>query len=137
MTNKAMNFQAPSEEDHRPNFLREMIGFTVQRLVALEVEPLVGMELGARTLDRLSQRNRYRDRDWKTRVGTVEFRNPKLPKESYFSGLLELRRMPETALTAVMQEAFIQGVSTCSLDDLIQAMGVSGIFKSRVSRLYG
>jgi len=74
----------------------------------------------------------YRDRSWETRD---ELRIPKLRKDSYFPGFLEPRRMAEKALTAVVQEAYVQGVSTRSVDDLVQAMGMSGISKSQVSRL--
>src|SRR6202035_1513430 len=77
----------------------------------------------------------YRDRAWETRAGTVELRIPKLRKGSYFPGFLEPRRMAEKALTAVIQEAYIQGISTRSVDDLVKAMGMSGISKSQVSRL--
>jgi putative transposase len=137
MTNETMNLQALLEKTTDPDFLREMIGFTAQRLMALEVEALTGAEPGARTPDRLNQRNGYRDRDWDTRAGTIELRIPKLRKGSYFPAFLEPRRMAEKALTAVIQEAYIQGVSTRSVDDLIQAMGMSGISKSQVSRLCG
>src|SRR5580692_1106558 len=137
MTNETMNLQTLLEKTTDPDFLREMIGFTAQRLMALEVETLTGAEPGARTPDRLNQRNGYRDRDWETRAGTVELRIPKLRKGSYFPAFLEPRRMAEKALTAVIQEAYIQGVSTRSVDDLVQAMGMTGISKSQVSRLCG
>ena len=84
---------------------------------------------------RISHRNGYRERTWETRAGTVELRIPKLRKGTYFPGFLEPRRMAEKALTAVIQEAYIQGVSTRSVDDLVQAMGMTGISKSQVSRL--
>jgi putative transposase len=137
MTTETMNLQTLLEKTTDPDFLREMISFTAQRLMALEVETLTGAEPGARTPDRLNHRNGYRDRDWETRAGTVELRIPKLRKGSYFPAFLEPRRMAEKALTAVIQEAYVQGVSTRSVDDLVQAMGMSGISKSQVSRLCG
>jgi transposase-like protein len=110
--------------------LRELIGFTAQRLMELEVEGLTGAPHGSRAPDRLTHRNGYREREWETRAGTVELRIPKLRKGSYFPGFLEPRRMAEKALTAVIQEAYVQGISTRSVDDLVQAMGMSGISKS-------
>ena len=83
----------------------------------------------------LSSAGGYRDRDWQTRAGTVELRIPKLRKGSYFPGFLEPRRMAERALTTVIQEAYVHGISTRSLDDLVKALGMDGISKSQVSRL--
>jgi putative transposase len=135
MTDDMMNLQALLEKTPDANFLREMIGFAAQRLMELEVEGLTGATYGEKSQDRLVQRNGYRDRIWETRAGSVELRIPKLRKGSYFPGFLEPRRMAEKALAAVVQEAYVHGVSTRSVDDLVQAMGISGISKSQVSRL--
>src|SRR6195256_1182249 len=137
MTTDMMSLQALLEKSCDTDLLREMIGFAAHRLMELEVENQTGAAHGERSADRITHRNGYRDRDWETRAGTVELRIPKLRKGSYFPGFLEPRRMAEKALTAVIQEAYIQGVSTRSVDDLVQAMGMSGISKSQVSRLCG
>ena len=137
MTVETMNLQELLEKTTDADFLREMIGYTAQRLMDVEVEALTGAAPGVRGPSRLNQRNGYRDRSWETRAGTVELRIPKLRKGSYFPGFLEPRRTAEKALTAVIQEAYIQGVSTRSVDLLVQAMGMSGISKSQVSRLCG
>ncbi len=135
MTDEMMALRSMLEKGTDAELLREMIGFAAERLMELEVGVLTGAGYGEKSADRLAQRNGYRDRDWHTRAGTVELRIPKLRKGSYFPGFLEPRRMAEKALTAVIQEAYIQGISTRSVDDLVKAMGMTGISKSQVSRL--
>ena len=135
MTNDMMTLRALIEKAPDADLLREMIGFAAHRLMELEVQGLTGASWGEKTAERLVQRNGYRDRGWETRAGTVELRIPKLRRGSYFPCFLEPRRLAEKALTAVIQEAYVQGISTRSVDDLVKALGMSGISKSQVSRL--
>jgi transposase-like protein len=135
MTDDKIALREMLEKGSDATFLREMIGFAAQRLMELEVGEVTGAAHGERSPDRLVQRNGYRDRDWQTRAGTVELRIPKLRRGSYFPAFLEPRRTAEKALTAVIQEAYVQGISTRSVDDLVRAMGMEGISRSQVSRL--
>jgi transposase-like protein len=137
MTDDKIALRALLEKGSDTTFLREMIGFAAERLMALETEALCGAAPGERSAARLNQRNGYRDRDWQTRAGTVELRIPKLRHGSYFPAFLEPRRLAEKAITSVVQEAYVQGVSTRSVDDLVKALGMEGISKSQVSRLCG
>ena len=137
MTDEMMSLRTLLEKSSDAELLREMVGFAAQRLMELEVEGLTGAAHGERSPERINHRNGYRDRVWETRAGAVELRIPKLRRSSYFPSFLEPRRMAEKALAAVIQEAYIQGVSTRSVDELVRAMGMTGISKSQVSRLCG
>ena len=137
MTDEMMSLRTLLEKSSDADLLREMVGFAAQRLMELEIESLTGAGHGERSPERINHRNGYRDRVWETRAGAVELRIPKLRRSSYFPGFLEPRRMAEKALAAVIQEAYIQGVSTRSVDELVRAMGMTGISKSQVSRLCG
>jgi putative transposase len=123
------------EKGSDADLLREMIGFVAQRLMDVDAESLCGAGHGERSAERSNSRNGYRERVWETRAGTVPLRIPKLRQGSYFPGFLEPRRTAEKALTAVIQEAYVQGISTRSVDELVKALGMSGISKSQVSRL--
>ena len=119
------------------DMLRQMVQFMAQRLMDMDVESLCGAGYDEKSAERLNSRNGYRDRSWETRTGTVALKIPKLRQGSYFPGFLEPRRTAEKALAAVIQEAYVHGVSTRSVDDLVKAMGMTGISKSQVSRLCG
>jgi transposase-like protein len=117
------------------DFLREGVRVLGQALMELEVAQHVGADRYERTSERTGQRNGYRERAWDTRVGTVNLRVPRVRDGSFFPSLLDPRKRAERALVAVVQEAYVQGVSTRRVDDLVAALGLQGISKSQVSRL--
>lgn len=135
MTEDRIALEALIEKAPDADFLREMISFAAERLMALEVDGICGAGHGERNAERSNHRNGYRERAWETRAGAITLPIPKLRKGSYLPFFLEPRRTAEKALVAVIQEAYIQGISTRSVDDLVKAMGMSGISKSQVSRL--
>ena len=117
------------------NFLRSVAEAVMQLLMETDVEGMIGAGRHERTGDRQTYRNGYRDRTLDTRLGSLQLRIPKLRQGSYFPPFLEPRKTSEKALVAVIQEAWIGGVSTRRVDDLVQAMGLAGISKSTVSKL--
>src|SRR6476659_8936500 len=135
MTDDRMALIELIEKGADTDLVREMLAFAAERMMALEVEALTGAPAGVRSPERLNHRNGYRERAWETRAGRIDLAIPKLRKGSYFPAFLEPRRTAEKALTAVIQEAYVHGISTRAVDDVVKAMGASGISKSQVSRL--
>ena len=121
--------------DRDTDFLKEGVRVLSQALMEQEVQQHVGAAPHERSPARTGQRNGYRERSWDTRVGTVELKVPRVRDSSYFPSLLEPRRKAERALSAVVQEAYVHGVSTRKVDELVKALGMTGISKSRVSEL--
>jgi putative transposase len=117
------------------DFLRAVAEAVLQLLMESDVEGLIGAGRYERSGERTTWRNGYRDRSLDTRLGALQLRIPKLRQGSYFPPFLEARKSSEKALVAVIQEAWIGGVSTRRVDDLVQAMGLSAISKSQVSKL--
>jgi len=117
------------------DFLREALQVLVQSLMEAEVSAQIGAERYERNENRTTYRNGCRERPWDTRVGTLKLKIPKLRQGSYFPSLLEPRRRAEKALLAVVQEAYVHGVSTRKVDELVEALGMRGISKSEVSRI--
>jgi putative transposase len=122
-------------EEQDGDVLREGIRVLSQALMETEVAGLIGAERHERTADRAAYRNGYRTRTWDTRVGTIELAIPKVRPGTYFPSLLQPRRRAEHALLAVVQEAYVHGVSTRKVDDLVRALGIDGLSKSEVSRI--
>ena len=135
MTDERMALLELIEKGADADLVRELLAYASERLMAAEVDRLAGAAAGSRSPDRINHRHGYRGRGWETRVGRIELAIPKLRKSSYFPTFLEPRRTAEQALTAVIQEACIHGISTRSVDDLVKAMGGTGISTSQVPRL--
>lgn len=136
MTTPTMALTELAEKGADVDVLRQMVQFMAQRLMELDVETLCGAGYDEKAPStRQNSRNGYRDRVWDTRAGSVELKIPKLRRGSYFPEFLEPRRTAEKALAAVIQEAYVHGISTRSVDDLVKALGMNGVSKSEVSRL--
>ncbi len=117
------------------DFLRESVEMLAQAVIELEADQRIGAEKHERTPERTTYRNGYRERPWDTRVGRVNLRIPKLREGSFFPELLQPRRRSEQAPLSVVQEAYIHGVSTRKMDELVKSLGLEGISKSEVSRV--
>jgi putative transposase len=117
------------------DFLREGVRVLAQALMEVEVSAQIGAEHSERILERVTHRNGYRRRDWDTRAGTIELAIPRVRQGSYLPSILEPRRRAERALTAVVAQCYVEGVSTRRVDDIARAMGLEGISKSQVSRM--
>ena len=131
-------FQQLAAQGADVDVLRQMVQFMAQRLMELDVEAQCGVGYDIKSpLLRTNSRNGYRERLWDTRAGSLSLQIPKLRRGSYFPEFLQPRRRAEQALAAVVQEAYVQGISTRSVDELVQALGMTGISKSEVSRLCG
>lgn len=135
MTDDRMALMELIEKGADGDLVRDMLAFAAERIMEIEVEARTGAGHGSRSPARTNHRNGYRDRAWETRAGRIDLEIPKLRKGTYLPSFLEPRRTAEKALVAVIQEAYVKGISTRSVDDLIKAMGGSGISKSQVSRL--
>lgn len=135
MTDERMALLELVEKEADCDLVREMLAFAAERIMEMEVEGVAGAPKGARSPLRETQRNGYRERIWDTRAGRIALEIPKLRKGSYFPTFLEPRRTAEKALVAVIQEAYVHGISTRAVDDLVKAMGGGGMSKSQVSRL--
>jgi putative transposase len=121
--------------DEHADVLRESVAWMARELMEAEVASKIGAELGERSLERITHRNGYRSRDWDTRVGSIELAIPRLRTGSYFPSFLEPRRRAEQALVAVVQEAYVNGVSTRKVDRLVEQLGLHHLGKDQVSRL--
>ncbi len=135
MTKTSMALTELAEKGPDIDMLREMLEFATQQLMELDVANRCGAPYGERGVPRENSRNGYRHRTWETRAGAIDLNIPTLRQGSYFQGFLGPRRTAEKALIAVIQESYIQGISTRSVDELVKAMGMTGISKSQVSRL--
>ena len=135
MTDTTMTLTDLLEKTGEDDFLRAIAESVLQMLMEADVDGQIGAARHERTAERKTHRNGYRDRTLDTRLGSLALRIPKLRQGSYFPPFLEARKTSEKALVAVIQEAWIGGVSTRKVDELVKAMGLSGISKSTVSKL--
>lgn len=124
-----------AQMEHDADFLKEGVRALSQALMEMEVEEHIGAARHERIEGRSGYRNGYRERTWDTRASAIELKVPRVSDSSYFPSLLEPRRQAERALSTVVQEAYVHGISTRKVDDLVKALGMAGISKSQVSRV--
>ncbi len=123
-------------EEAHPDLLRAMVKEMAETLMSADADAVCGAGYGERSPERVNRRNGYRERDWDTRVGSIELAVPKLREGSYFPGwLLQPRRRAEQAFVSVIADAYLAGVSTRRVEKLVQQLGVERMSKSQVSRL--
>ena len=137
MTTATMALAELVEKGSDIDVLRQMVQFMAQRLMDMDVEWRCGASYDEKTPERMKSRNGFREPDWDTRAGSIALKIPKLRQSSYFPEFLQPRRTAEKALTAVIQQAYIQAICTRSVDDLVKSLGMSGVSKSQGSRLCG
>lgn len=137
MTTDSMTLIQTVQQVGDEDLLRQLAEVALAKLMAFEVDGLIGVAKGQHATERTTSRNGYRDRPLHTRLGTLELRVPKLRQGTYFPSFWEPRRLSERALTAVIQEAWVGGMSPRKVDDLVQALGMTGISKSQVSERCG
>jgi putative transposase len=118
-------------QDEHADVLLESVAWMARELMEADVSAQIGAELGERSLERTTHRNGYRSRDWDTRVGSIELAIPKLRQGAYFPSFLEPRRRAEQALVAVVQEAYVNGVSTRKVDRLVEQLGLHHLARTR------
>jgi Transposase, Mutator family len=123
--------------DEHADVLRQAVVWLAQELMEAEVSQAAGASYGERNPERAARRNGYRERAWDTRVGSIKLAIPRLRSRWYFPSFLEPRRRSEQALVAVVQEAYVNGVSTRKVERLVEALGLAGVSKDQVSRLCG
>jgi putative transposase len=122
--------------DEHADVIRESVRAVAQELMEAEISELIGAERGERSEDRATHRNGYRPRRWDTRAGEIELQIPKIRQGSYFPSFLQPRKRSEQALVSVVQQAYVCGVSTRRVDQLVESLGLR-ISKSEVSRIAG
>jgi len=137
MTDDRIALRALLDKGSDDDLLAETAALVANHLMQLDVQNHCNAAPHERTEGRESHRNGYRARTWETRAGTVDLKVPKLRRGSYFPEFLEPRRASEKAMIAVIRQAYIEGLSTRDVDNLVKTMGMSGISKSQASRLCG